>query len=62
MAKRILLLVLLSVVYISLLTLLFENFINKPSSTLLSIAGVILFIGISYFFVQLVFKTLQKRF
>ena len=61
MLKNFFILVALTGVYIFLLTLLFENFINRPSSTWLSLFGLLLFFVLSYLFATALLKTYKNR-
>lgn len=54
-------LVALTLLYIFLLTLLFEYSINKSSSTWLTVAGVSLFFVLSYLYAQLFIKIFKNR-
>lgn len=62
MLKKILLLVVFTLVYIFLLTVLFEYFINKPSDTLLTLSGLLLFFLVSFIYVTILIKTFKQNF
>lgn len=51
----------LTLVYIYLLTILFEYCINKASNSLLSLAGVLLFLVISFGYAAFLFKSVKKQ-
>ena len=61
MARNILLVVALTLLYIFLLTVIFENFVNRPSSTMLTLVAFLLFILLSFLYAQFVIKTFRKR-
>jgi cytochrome c oxidase assembly factor CtaG len=61
MLKNFFILLAFTGVYIFLLTVLFENFVNRPSSTWLTLLGVLLFFMISYLFATALIKTYKNR-
>ena len=61
MTKDVLLVLGLTLAYIFLLTIVFENFVNKPSSTVLSLAALFLFIAASVLYAYFIIKTIKNR-
>ena len=60
MLKKVFFLVVVTLVYIYLLTIIFEYCINEVSSTAITLAGVVLGLLISIFYARLIFKILKK--
>ena len=58
--KNIVIAAALTLLYIFLLTVLFENFVNKASSTLLTALAAVLFLAASFLYVQLLIKTFKN--
>lgn len=54
--KGIFLTIVLTLVYIALLTFTFEYFINRPSDTLLTLAGLGLFLAFTFLFIRILLK------
>lgn len=59
--RNVLIVVGLTLLYIYLLTVLFENFVNKASNTLLTLSGIVLFLLISYCYATFIIKTFKNR-
>ncbi|MBC8034232.1 MAG: hypothetical protein H7Y03_08810 [Chitinophagaceae bacterium] len=57
---KVLLLILLSLLYIVLCTLIFEYTINTASDTSLTLTGIITWLVISFFYFRYLFKNLKK--
>jgi len=61
MLKKILLVLALTFLYIFLLTAVFENFINRASSTALSVLALLLFVALSFLYAHLIIKIIKNR-
>ncbi len=59
--KGIFLTIVLALVYIALLTFTFEYFINRPSDTLLTLAGLGLFLAFTFLFIRILLKKFKNR-
>lgn len=59
--KGIFLTIILSLVYIALLTLIFEYFINRPSDTLLTLAGLGLLLAFTFLFIRILLRKFKNR-
>lgn len=59
--KGIFLTIVLALVYIALLTFTFEYFINRPSDTMLTLAGVGIFLAATFLFVRILLRKFKNR-
>jgi len=59
--KGIFLTIVLSLVYIALLTLTFEYFINRTSDTMLTLAGLGLFLAFTFLFIRILLRKFKNR-
>jgi predicted neutral ceramidase superfamily lipid hydrolase len=59
--KGIFLTIVLCLVYIALLTFTFEYFINRPSDTMLTLAGLGLFLAFTFLFIRILLRKFKNR-
>lgn len=61
MLTKIVVLLLVTLSYVFLLTVIFEYCINEASSNLLTATGILLFIFLTLFYIKFLLKTFKKQ-